>query len=539
MSNQVEVIMTAKDADIVRAWQKQRTSIAAYEESIRKLNQEQRRGFQAGEAGLGSMITKLGSVAASYVSIRGGVEWWLNANRELLNQANEVGNRFDEQFRKIRVQGGLGALEGEAAKQSILGVALKNAVDDKSAATASQQLVSSGFSVEEGTGSALDVMLKSLNAGNLRAENPQQLTQAFGQFLAAQGLEKNTANLRRVAVGTQRLFEGTDLQVSDLTQLAGKSQAVAGRMAPEEVLATFNSLRQKTDADKASTAFKIFADRLMGASEDKERISTLRQLKLKPADVDLIGESITEVLERIAGGLAQIKPERRSGVLQKLFGAEASSPIEGLIRDRADLPKYIKLQEGGEEAFESAAATGSSGRAAAKRRLDTLKQIKLSERDDEGDLAETALEDELLGRGYSALGIDASKIVQQSLRYAGKSQETSTRFGIAAVETPDWRLGLGPFGLGMMALGVGGESLSEKKERGRAALKASEELEKSSRSANPEAVLERLLEKQIDALEENTRATIENSSAAPARPAARPNVSPPARRPSEKLQEAR
>ena len=397
-----------------------------YARAVNRTKKELDDSSKAGVKGFEAMTTKVLGLAAGFIGLRTGISFFMTANEQILEQANKIGRTYDELFRKLQVQTGLDDVQGVTAKIRVLDRAEKYSVNEDNAAAASTQLASSGFSQEDATGGALDVVLQGLASSNKLGENPVQLTQALGQFLAAQGLEKNTANLERVVVGTQRLFKGTDLQISDLTQLSGKSQGLAGKMSPEEVLATFDVLREKTDADKASTALKIFGERVTGATEDKERSAVLKQLGLKPEDVDLKGEDIQTVLDRLAQGFDAVKPERRSGLLQKFFGTEAASPIEGLLRDRGNIAGALdKIKD--REGFASDVRTGTEGSAAAERRLAVQNRRAKVKRDDLGDLYRTSLETEALAGGYTPFQTGVALKGFDTARNLGVSPEAAVK----------------------------------------------------------------------------------------------------------------
>jgi hypothetical protein len=493
MTEKVEFTLEAHDAGAVRAWQALAREIASYQRELAQIDDAERKNAQAAQAheraarriieglltpqqryqrqleqlnllrqqnrlteeqyaaavrqtqrdfeqqagratsGVGQLTSRLAGLAAGYVSVTAAVRGWMDANRQAIEEAEQAAAKADEQARRFAVQAGLRELEGRAADQRILAVAEETGVSSDFARKAATQLVSSGFSVSDASGDALRHLLQGLAASNLLDQDPTQLTQALGQFLAATGQEKTSDNLRQALVGAQRLFKATDLQVSDLSQLAGKVQGLAGVMSPAEVLATFDVLREKTGADQAATAVKIFGDRLRGAREDRQRVDVLRQLRLRPEDVDLLGEDVQTVLDRLAAGLERVAPERRAGLIQKLFGTEASSPIEGLLRDRAEIGKALETMAD-TRGFAEDVAIATGGRAAAARRQAVARERRAVTRDDLGDLVGEELQARLEALGQIAFQRTAAAGVYHVARTVGVSPLDAAWLG-AAVST--------------------------------------------------------------------------------------------------------
>lgn len=383
---------------------------------------------KAGTTALGNIGGQIGGLLVGYTSIATAITKILDANRQWIDDTEEVGKSFDRVIRKFQVQAGLSDLEKTEHGRAILTGARTAGVDKDFAGKVATQLVSSGFATDEASGAALKVALKGFAASNLLNQDPTQLTQSLGQFLEAQGLEKNAKNLENLLIGSQRLFKATDFQVSDLSQLAAKSQGLAGRLKPEEVLAAFDVLRGKTDAEKGSTALKIFGERLTGANEKKEQRDALKELKLKPEDVDFLDEDVQTVLDRLGKAFDAVPEKRRSGLLQKLFGTEASSPIEGLLRDRAKVGEALKVIQD-RAGYDEAVRIGTSGRQAAANRIQIDKELALLGEDQKFDLHRASFEATMLERGSSNVGRSLALGIYDTAAALGFSPETATFLG--------------------------------------------------------------------------------------------------------------
>jgi hypothetical protein len=410
MSNDIKVTMTSDQRQLIADLIKQQQELTKVSGKFVELGTNAEKAMRKAQGEITTtkvsftnILPSITNMAAGYLSASAAISTFITAQKQAQEEATATGRKFDEIFRKMQVQGGMTDLQRVENQGRVLAAAEKVGVDSTFAANVATQMISSGFSTQDATGAGLQTMLQGFAASNLLGQDPTQLTQAVGQFLAAQGMDKNSQNLKRVMVGSQRLFKATDMQVSDLSQLAGKSQGLAGAFTPEETLATFDVLREKTGADVASTSLKIFTDRLRGASQDKQRTDTLKKLGLTAADVDFQGENIETVLERLATGFGSVKATDREGLMQKLFGTEASSPIAGLIRDRGKVGAALGVI-GDNAGFNEDVKIATSGRNAEERRQEVRRE-RLALMEDEGaDIARKELDNQLRMQGFSPAG---------------------------------------------------------------------------------------------------------------------------------------
>lgn len=401
----ITVTTTANDRDLLASFTKQQAALdkqmRQYDELVRKTKEAEKAAKRAADdAPINRGVAAVSRLAAGWLSIGAAVGAYIAANRQAMAETQQHSRDLDEIMRKFQVQAGLTDLQREDSQKKILDIAIKNATKKEFAGKVATQLVSSGFTAEAATGEALDIALQGFQASNLMNEDPTQLTQAMGQFLEAQGLEKNPKNLERIMVGAQRLFKGTDLQVSDFSQLAGKSQALGKRMSPEEIMGTFDVLRGVTTAEKASTAIKIFGERLTGAKGDKQREDVLTQMGLAPEDVDMIGENVVAVLDRIAVAIDKVKETEREPLLQKLFGTEAGSPIAGLLANRGKIGPAMALL-GDRAGFAEDVGIATSGRNAINTRLELQQQVEAARGDRGSEEINRAFDLSLRKNGYS------------------------------------------------------------------------------------------------------------------------------------------
>jgi hypothetical protein len=380
MTAKAEFELTANDQSAKAAWDRQQNAINAVIARIGKMEEAQNKAKTSQDGFFSKGVVGLASMAAGALTFEKALSGVISANSEMIKQAEQATLKYDEMFRKFNVQSAKRGLEGAKNQNRILNAAEVNAFSSNEASAVATQLVSSGFSADEATGGSLDIMLKTIAASNLQGGDVTKLTESVTQFLTSQGQDLNAENLTRALVGAQRLFEGTNLQLADLSQLAGKGVGFQGRASSQEVLAAFDVGRQVYGADTASTGLKIFGERLMGASEDDQRKDLLKRMKLKPEDVDMIGESFQTVLERLKGGIESLPEEQRKGVLDKFFGGEGAGFAQLLINDPEKIAQNVAIQND-TAGFDAAVEENTSGKAAATRRAQVRQERLAAERD--------------------------------------------------------------------------------------------------------------------------------------------------------------
>ena len=337
------------------------------ENKLKQVSKASKVDFAAALESLQQWATGLLSVGAAAGLVTSAIATVKTAQAELRREADATNVSYDELIRKLRVQGGLSAQQGQEAQARLTAIAARTGVGFAIAQGTAEEMVSQGFDVASGTGAGLERMLQTIKATNADPGQARQITQAYAALLAATGQDKNAENLENVTRAVQRVFKGTPLQAGDLAALAPKVQGVSQVMGMDEALAQFAVMREKSSPEIASTAMKIIWERLTTANINTTTQKGLATIQLTPADVDAIGEAPATVLDRLAQGLEKIPETERAGVMSQLFGAEAASAATGLIRDRAKVAEYVRLQKD-EAGFQEDVRVATSGPAAARAR---------------------------------------------------------------------------------------------------------------------------------------------------------------------------
>ena len=355
-----------------------------------------------------------------------GFARWKRANQEIIEQANEIGKAYDEAIRKFSVQTGLKGLALDEADESIVKLARKNAIGSKEARGIATQLVSSGFSAEEASGGSLDTFLQILQASNAAGQDVDvaQLAKSLTQFLSANNLDKSAENVAKFGIGTQRLFKGTNLQLAQMTDLAGASAAISNQITPEEQLASMAAIVDVIDSAEGSTGLRNFVSRLASSSANTGRTEALDQIGLSPEDVDFVGENLVEVIDRINQGLAQLPEEARKAASVKIFGERGEVGASAILGKREAIANNLLIQQD-VAGFQDDVSIATSGRNAASVRQQIDKEQQLIGRDQLDDLYLEELKQQIRASNAPDFAVDRAAGYFSTNRYIGASTETA------------------------------------------------------------------------------------------------------------------
>jgi len=312
---------------------------------------------------IASLATGLGSVTAAFTAAAMQQE-------RFREQTEQSVMSLDEWSRKFAIQQGLTTLQTKDATRQILDVAQENAVTPEKAFSAATQLVSSGFNAPQETGT-LDAFLKILASGNLGSSDPVQSIQAMSQFMSAFQMQKNGQNMMDIGVRMRGLFAGTDVQMSDMSNLAGAAPSLnqAG-LSLEESLSAFTLLREQMAPGEASTKLRNVVQNLQVSGSQKDRVETLKSMGMKPEDVDFQGENLEGVLDNLRKGLSTLPPEQQVIAQAKLVEKENLGALVSLLSGQDKMQEFNVMQQD-KAGFVLGVQTAQSGPNAAMRRKES------------------------------------------------------------------------------------------------------------------------------------------------------------------------
>lgn len=538
---------SAGEANVVRAWAAQAAAAKAHNATLGEAYNAAMRAdtslkqlTSAGAKGMKSLGGEIKGLALGIIGgggVIGALTMWKSANDDILKQAHDTTLVYDALFRKFNIQSGLRGLAGAEAKEKLLDVASARAVPEEVAAQAATQLVSSGYDVKEVVqGGAANEFLQGMNAMNQRGAgvDATSLAGAATSFMTAMGVEKDAAGMRRTMSSLFAAFQGTNIQLPDLQQYAAKAGGMKGKLSFQELIAA-GSIHRDLGINSAESASGL--EGLVGqagtAGASKEKIEALKQIGLKPQDIDLIGEDFDTMLGRLQGGLNTIPEEQREGVMKKVFEQAGVKFLKPLLEGRGTMRDRIGAMKNAEGSYAGAVAEAEQGPNAVAVRQDVEDRRRAEKRDassltlkreldaiaqEEGNNAVTR---GIMSGGFSAmkaLGFsdetaanwnysdsEGSRLSQAKRRLAAKGADLPTFGDNGGERHADLEAG---------SVHRAEKAVLEAKSRYQRAIAADENgLEISAEQIAAKEAWEQQTQRLINALEENTRATRGNTSA--------------------------
>lgn len=472
----VQITFTGEDRDLLQAYQRQQAEILKNQRSLLRMAEISEQATGGTEKGL-----KRAAIAAELFSqgigvVRQGLTAWMEANSEIIRQADDAGRKYDEIFRKFRVQSGLRGLDADRAQQRIVGTSAQFGVPVEQGEAIARQLVSSGFAPDQASGESLKEILRVLSASNIRGAelDPTDLTASISKYLISQGLDLNSQNIATVGRSAQILFRGTNLQIPQLQNLAKEGAGFAGAVSPQDQLATFSLLADAFEGPEAAVGMRNVVGRLRTARETPTRIKALERLGLKPEDVDLVGEDLFSSLDSLNQGLTALPEEQRAGTLKLLFEEQGVAPAQLLLSNVNEIRRRRALL-GDQSGFLADVEEATSGRNAAAVRQDVVRENRRAGTDQLDDLINKELDLVLeeLGVSPAQRAFATGRLGYRAARGLGVSPENA-----AGLQLP-------------LGSGVSGEDVVER-------------VQQRQQSAGDQTQL-------IEALERNSRATEANT----------------------------
>lgn len=297
------------------------------------------------------------------------------ALKELRGDMADATVEADKMFRQYGIQAGLTPEEREQQGRAVGQVALDAAVDLQTAFGAATQLSSSGFEdpVQSGT---LNTALALMQSSNQIDGDPAEFIKGSAQFLSAFGMDKDQENLANLGIRLQGLFKTTDVQVPDLTDFAKAAPAMQGAgLSLEDSLSVLTSLRETMSAGEAATGARNVVSLLQTAQNRAPAREALEALQLSPEDVDLQGENIGTVLQRMQDASADMGDAERAQTLDKIFGRENVGAARILMGNAGRLEEFGRMQRAAAGTFNRDVMTARTGLAASRTRTDVAKTL--------------------------------------------------------------------------------------------------------------------------------------------------------------------
>ena len=427
MSQKVEFEFTGTDKGLASMLLRMQRDIGRVGQQVVGMEGRFNSGFQSMQKMGGSNLfsgtaRQLAGIAAGALSAQAILAKMIATGREFSEEGLNASRQWDQLFREFGGQSGLRAQALDFAEKKIKKIGQEVGLDLQNTAQAATQMVSSGFSAEEASGESLRQLLRGFIGSNLagRQVQMQDLAQATANYLSAQGLEKNAANVEDVMSRVQALYKGTNLQFQDFAEFARESASMAGIVTVGEQMASLATLRDVMTAEEASTGMRNLVGRMRTAGGSSEKLEGLQLLGLKKEEVDMVGEDFMTALRRLADAINQTAPEIRPIALKKIFEERGVAFAEILTRNLDLIDERIKTQIEGKKQFQEDVKFASEGvNSAARRQENNRLELMAKSGKDRNELLFNEARQFLYEKGYSPFRVETSIGIEKVLTYLG------------------------------------------------------------------------------------------------------------------------
>ncbi|MFH5806333.1 phage tail tape measure protein [Alienimonas sp. DA493] len=435
-SSSTEIVFDSSDKGIANTFEKMNRNQDRLYQKLDRLEKKSDRGAKASASNwmkVGETFKNVGLALVGGGGILSGLDLIKSANREIIEQAAEIAERYEDAAKRFRVQSGLRGIEAGDAQRRIEKIAVENAVSLDTGFAAATQLVSSGFTAREASGGSLDAFLDVLAATNQTGEgvDSEGLAKAMAGFLTANQLELTGENIRTYGGGLQSLFKSTNLQLDALPSLGKEAGALQSALSPQEQLAAAAVLQTQgsQDASSSATNLRNVVGRLQTAAASDTAGPALERLGLTAADVDFVGERIDDVLGRIGAGLQSVPEEERAGIAKSLVSEAGIASLNTLIANRSALRKNVADQANLGQ-FDADVAEAQQGAGAARIRLETASEVRRTQQYQADDIIKASLREELESRGYAQARTELFLGAYSTARAFGAGPDTAADLGM-------------------------------------------------------------------------------------------------------------
>lgn len=353
----VTVDMTANDAQMFNAWKRSTQSIEAFNNALDKTKGKQAAAKSSGDGMVASSLKGFAAMVGGAMSLQAAVKFCITAQQEYVKETNEAAAKQDGLFRKFTTLSGLSGFKDEASRKMIEQQSSTFGYETGQGAQIAAQLKQEGFSSTEAKGGSLAGIMAGMRVTGTDAGQSQDVVGAVSHYLESSGKEKTTSNTMEAVKEMSALLADTDVTF-------GQLDAMAAHMA------TMGKVGKKSKTER----------------------KLLAEVGLKPEDIDLQGESMTEAFAKVNAAIEAAPEEKRAAYREKLLGDQF---IAG------DIMGNIGNVGANRAKFGERLGASTSGRDIALTRLKNRREGDLASKADDTALYEQALQTELESRNLS------------------------------------------------------------------------------------------------------------------------------------------
>lgn len=371
----VNIKVSADVAEAIRMWRAMEQGPQGMANELDALGKKGKNAATGMEAEFGKLVGKWASIGGAIQGARMILDGMIKAQEQYNRMVKEASVPLDTLTRNFVNQAGYTNQQGAVAQRRILGIAEQRAVTPQTAFEAATQLASSGFAPDVASGEGLNELLKMANSINAAGGNVNvaEIGGAVVNFLQATRMPGTAESIAKVGPQVQGLFQQTDLKAEHLASFAPKAATIAQMTGlKQEQLPVLSQFLELTNIDQAGTAFKTAMVSLATAGADNTKTQALKNIGLKPEDVDFVGEDFFAVQSRMAKAFESASPDVANIAAKQILGQEGLLARAAIFTSdtTATTQQRLKMFASGEQ-YERAAAITEGGIEARGRAADS------------------------------------------------------------------------------------------------------------------------------------------------------------------------
>lgn len=348
-----------------------------------------RQGLQQMNVSARDVVATVTAMVGAYGLVQKAVSGVIAENHRLGQSITDTFRKLDQEELKLQIQAGFTPQQAQAQMPNIEKGLLKTPSTGVAGAIQLQtQLASSGFrKADVDSGDALQTVLDIKAATNQFGESmgdEKEAVLALSMYLKGLGNKAPTSgNIKDLGKQLVALFATSDIQFTDLKQLAPNAGTLKGfGLDDKEQLAGFSTLVDVMGGEKAATGLRNVVTRMATAAKSQERTDALKELGLKPTDVDISsakdGEKFIPTLEKMSRALKGKKTEDANRILAQLFGDEGQAAASELFNpEKIDLLKQRIVEQADNTAFDMGVKSFQESAYADRQRRQVRTDLKL------------------------------------------------------------------------------------------------------------------------------------------------------------------
>lgn len=321
----VNIKVSADVAEAVKMWRAMEQGPQAMANELDQLGKKGKTAASGMTGEFTKLVGQWASVGAAIATAKQLLDAYIATQREAVQKSQTATRSSDQMVRELFLLTP-GDKTEKQIRSDLLSLAKERRVQPQQAKEVAGALLGAGYSYEQtmGAGGAADAMLRTMSATNATGKgiDAKALTDALTGHLSATGQKLTAENLAKAGMASQSMFASTKLELTDLLALGPRAKNISAITGwQNELIPILSQFKDVTTADVGATALHTAVVRLKGAKDNARSRGALKDLGLKPEDVDFAGESPFQVQDRLVDAFEKAGPDAQR-MMARLFGNE-------------------------------------------------------------------------------------------------------------------------------------------------------------------------------------------------------------------------